>query len=337
MYWPRAERDTFAGARRDGAVAGEPRRPARLGRLRRPQGRVDMWMQMMPPRSSTACRPSSSRPRNAQVVEAKRAGDAATARRIAAFHKPTLAAWVSNLLARQKEEAGQLLELAQALREAHRTLDPEQFRALNHQQHVVIAGLARLAGGLARQAGQPVSPSVLYEVEQILHAALADPEVAEQWAAGRLTKVPAVSTDFPGRSPLAQVPKKDAKPEKPTPAPASRKVPDAAEEKRRARLKEAMKAATAAAAEASRRDDDVRRAEEEHEQATSRRSAADERVALLAARLGEAEEERRTAAEAADEAFVRVRDAAREQKAAQRKSARTSLVVERLSGGDSGR
>ncbi|MFD0607779.1 MULTISPECIES: hypothetical protein [Streptomyces] len=275
--------------------------------------------------------------RNAQVVEAKRAGDAATARRIAAFHKPTLAAWVSNLLARQKEEAGQLLELAQALREAHRTLDPEQFRALNHQQHVVIAGLARLAGGLARQAGQPVSPSVLHEVEQILHAALADPEVAEQWATGRLTKVPAVSTDFPGTSPLAQMPKKDAKPEKPTPAPASRKAPDAAEEKRRARLKEAMKAATAAAAEASRRDDDVRRAEEEHEQATSRRSAADERVALLTARLGEAEEERRTAAEAADEASVRVRDAAREQKAAQRKSARTSLVVERLSGGDSGR
>ncbi|MFE4847733.1 hypothetical protein, partial [Streptomyces sp. NPDC056689] len=203
--------------------------------------------------------------RDAQVVEAKRAGDAAAARRIAAFHKPTLAAWVSNLLARQKEEAGQLLELAEALREAHRTLDPEQFRTLSHQQHAVIAGLARQAGGLARQAGQPVSPSVLHEVEQILRAVLADPEVAEQWATGRLTKVPAVCPDFPGTSPLAQVSKKDAEPEEPAPAPPSEKALDAAEEKRRARLKDAMKAATEAAAEASRRDDGVRRAEEEHE------------------------------------------------------------------------
>jgi hypothetical protein len=272
--------------------------------------------------------------RNAQAAEAKRAGDAATARRIAAFRKPSLAAWVSNLLAREKEEAGQLLELAEALREAHRTLDPEQFRTLSHQQHVVVAGLARQAGGLARQAGQPVSPSVLHEVEQILHAALADPEVAEQWATGRLTKVPAVSTDFPGTTPLAQVSRKDAKPEELSPAPASQKARDAAEEKRRARLKEAMKEATEAAAEASRRDDDVRRAEEEHEQATARRTAADERVALLTVQLSEAEEERRTAAEAADEASVRVRDAAREQKAAQRRAASTSRAVERLSGGD---
>jgi hypothetical protein len=275
--------------------------------------------------------------RNAQAAEAKRAGDAATARRIAAFRKPSLAAWVSNLLAREKEEAGQLLELAEALREAHRTLDPEQFRTLSHQQHVVVAGLARQAGGLARQAGQPVSPSVLHEVEQILHAALADPEVAEQWATGRLTKIPAVSTDFPGTMPLAQVARKDAKPEKLIPAPARQKAPDAAEEKRRARLKEAMKAATTAAAEASRRDDDMRRAEEEHEQATARRTAADERVALLTVELGEAEEERRTAAEAADEASVRVRDAAREQKAAQRKSVSASRAVERLAGGDSDR
>ncbi|MFD4708999.1 hypothetical protein ACFWN5_04755 [Streptomyces sp. NPDC058430] len=275
--------------------------------------------------------------RDAQVVEAKRAGDAAAARRIAAFHKPTLAAWVSNLLARQKEEAGQLLELAEALREAHRTLDPEQFRTLSHQQHAVIAGLARQAGGLARQAGQPVSPSVLHEVEQILRAVLADPEVAEQWATGRLTKVPAVSPDFPGTSPLAQVSKKDAEPEEPAPAPPSERAPDAAEEKRRARLKDAMKAATEAAAEASRRDDGVRRAEEEHERAAARRSAADERVALLTAQLGEAEEDRRTAAEAADEASERVRDAAREQKAARRKSASASRAVERLSGGASGR
>ncbi|MFF1315484.1 hypothetical protein ACFVZL_32360 [Streptomyces sp. NPDC058320] len=274
--------------------------------------------------------------RNAQVAEARRAGDAATARRIAALHKPTLAAWVSNLLARQKEEARQLLELAEALREAHRTLDPEQFRTLSHQQHVVIAGLARQAGGLARQAGLPVSPSVLHEVEQILRAALADPEVAEQWATGRLTKVPAVSTDFPGAAPLAQVSTKGAKPEKPTPAPAIRKAPDAAEEKRRARLKEAMKAATEAAAESSRPDDDGRRAEDEHGQAPRPPAPGGPPAPHQAAPPAGGAGERRTAAEAADEASVRVRDAAREQNAARRKSASASRAVERLSGGDSG-
>ncbi|MFJ3990920.1 hypothetical protein ACIPWY_20015 [Streptomyces sp. NPDC090032] len=289
----------------------------------------------LPPAQFTAAR-------GARAAEARRDGDAATARRIAGFRKPTLAAWVSNLLARQREEAGQLLELAQALREAHRTLDPEQFRTLSHQQHAVITGLARQAGGLARQAGQPVSVSVLHEVEQILHAVLADPEVAERWATGMLTKVPAVSTDFPGTASLAQVSARSAQANKPAAAaPASaptsaRKAPDAALEKRRARLKEAMKAATEAAAEASRREDDVRRAEEELEQATARRSAADERVALLTAQLGEAEEERRTAAATAEEASVRVRDAARERKAAQRKAERTSLAVERLSAGDTG-
>ncbi|MFF1357804.1 hypothetical protein [Streptomyces sp. NPDC058297] len=289
----------------------------------------------LPPAQFTAAR-------DARAAEAKRDGDAATARRIAAFRKPTLAAWVSNLLARQKEEAGQLLELAEALREAHRTLDPEQFRTLSHQQHVVIAGLARQAGGLARQAGQPVGVSVLHEVEQILHAALADPEVAEQWATGTLTKVPTVSTGFPGTASSAQVSAHSAKAKKPaaaTPAAvptSARKTPDAALEKRRARMKEAMKAATEAAAEASRRDDDMRRAEEEQEQATARRSAADERVALLTTRLGEAEEERCTAAAAAEEASVRVRDAAHEQKAAQRKAESTSRAVERLSAGDPG-
>ncbi|MGW6155045.1 hypothetical protein ACWFRM_18190 [Streptomyces sp. NPDC055144] len=163
--------------------------------------------------------------RNAWAAEAKRAGDADTARRIAAFHKPTLAAWVSNLLAREKEEAGQLLELAEALREAHRTLDPEQFRTLSHQQHVVIAGLARQAGGLARQAGQAVSPSVLHEVEQILHAALADPEVAEQWATGRLAKVPAVSTDFPGTAPLRRCRRRTQSPKSPPRLPQGKRPP----------------------------------------------------------------------------------------------------------------
>ncbi|MEU6660020.1 hypothetical protein [Streptomyces sp. NPDC046821] len=259
--------------------------------------------------------------RDARAAEAKQAGDAAAARLISRLRKPTLAAWVSNLLARRKDEAGRLLQLAEAMRDAHRTLDPEQFRTLSHQQHVVIAGLAREAGGLAREAGQPVSGNVLQEVEQTLRAALADPEVAEQWATGRLTKTLAAPTEFPGTAPLAQV-KHDGGESRPR---------DAAADKRRARLKDAMKAATEAAAELSKRDVEVRRAEEAHERATARQSAADEHVAQLTTKLGEADDERRAAAEEADAAALRVKDATRERKAAQRKADTTSQAVRRLS------
>ncbi|MFF2503800.1 hypothetical protein ACFVTY_10560 [Streptomyces sp. NPDC058067] len=278
----------------------------------------------LPPAQFTATRAT-------RAAEARQAGDAPAARRIAGLRKPTLAAWVSNLLARRTEEAGQLLQLAQALREAHRTLDPDQFRTLSHQRHVVVAGLAREAGRLARQAGQPVSGSVLHEVEQILHAALADPEIAEQWSTGTLTKAPAAPTDFPGTAPVAQVKQKPGGPAAPA---RGGKERDTAADRRRARLKDAMKAATEAAAEVNRRDEAVRRAEKEHERATARRSAADERVEQLTARLGEAQEEQRAAAEEADAAARRVREATRERRAAQRTADTASRAVRRLSDGD---
>ncbi|MFD6540819.1 hypothetical protein ACFWF6_31040, partial [Streptomyces goshikiensis] len=71
-----------------------------------------------------------------------------------------------------------------------------------HDQHVVIGELARTARALAAEAGQMVSEPVQREVEQILHAVLADADVAAQWAAGRLTKAPDVVSGFTGLEPL---------------------------------------------------------------------------------------------------------------------------------------
>ncbi|MFD5415481.1 hypothetical protein [Streptomyces nojiriensis] len=74
------------------------------------------------------------------------------------------------------------IQLGEALRAAHRTLDAGWLRKLSRDQHVVIGELARAARALAAEAGQAVSESVLHEVERILHAVLADPGVAGQWA-----------------------------------------------------------------------------------------------------------------------------------------------------------
>ncbi|MGW7192617.1 hypothetical protein, partial [Streptomyces sp. NPDC054838] len=142
--------------------------------------------------------------RDAAAARLKAAGDKAGAKRVAGLRRPTLAAWASNTLVRtEPDEAGQFLQLGQALREAHRDLDGEQLRHLSHEQHVVIGALAREAVRLAEEAGTPVSDAVEREVEQILHAVLADPGAAEDWASGRLAKVPAVAAEFPVAAPDA--------------------------------------------------------------------------------------------------------------------------------------
>ncbi|MGW1640572.1 hypothetical protein [Streptomyces lavendulae] len=116
--------------------------------------------------------------RDEYVAKARKAGDREFAAAIEALRKPTVAAWTAVLLARRRpKEAQSLVQLGEALRTAHRTLDAGQLRQLSHDQHVLIQELARTARALAAQAGQAVSEPVLHEVEQILHAVLADPDV----------------------------------------------------------------------------------------------------------------------------------------------------------------
>ena len=75
-------------------------------------------------------------------------------------------------------------------------LDAERLRVASRQQNQLISALARTDAVLAREAGQPVSDTVLHEIEQALHGVLADPDVAERWSKGRLVKVPEAAVDF---------------------------------------------------------------------------------------------------------------------------------------------
>ncbi|MEV4655318.1 hypothetical protein [Micromonospora sp. NPDC049301] len=129
--------------------------------------------------------------RDAAVAEARRAGDPATARQLARLRRPTVAAWLVNLLAIHRPElVADLVQLADALRAAQRDLRGPRLRELSAQRRAVVGALVAEVRKLA--AAEPDAPSAgklpLAEVEATLNAALSDTEVAEQVRSGRLLR-----------------------------------------------------------------------------------------------------------------------------------------------------
>ncbi|WP_133895745.1 hypothetical protein [Streptomyces sp. KS 21] len=259
--------------------------------------------------------------RDERAAKARKDGQAQAARAIAGLRRPTRAAFASNLLVRRRpKEVAAFLELGAALRRAHRSLDGTQLKDLSHQRHVVVAALARTARQLAEEEGQAVSESVAHEVEQTLHAALADPDAAEQWSSGRLATAltpPVGFTGLPATAPVRPQPavtRTEAPPKpkpKPKPTPKSTPKPSRAAEQRRARHEQARRKAEETGAEATAREAELREAERgqrDHEQALAE---ADARVAELERQLRGARTGRTEARRALAEATGRVRDAAR--------------------------
>ncbi|WP_432169004.1 hypothetical protein [Streptomyces sp. 1222.5] len=99
--------------------------------------------------------------RDRRALDARRSGEQDLAREIGALRRPSLGAWVSNLLVRrQPDEVPPLLALGEELRRAHRELDGPRLRRLARRQNEVIGALARQARRLAGQAGHPVGEGV---------------------------------------------------------------------------------------------------------------------------------------------------------------------------------
>ncbi|MGB2568209.1 hypothetical protein ACPFP2_07150 [Micromonospora citrea] len=129
--------------------------------------------------------------RDAAVAEARRAGDAAAARRIAGLKRPTVAAWLVNLLALERPElVADLAQLAEALRTAQRDLKGPKLRELSAQRRAVVGALVAEVRRIAARTpdAPPAARLPLAEVESTLNAALADTEVAEQVRSGQLLK-----------------------------------------------------------------------------------------------------------------------------------------------------
>jgi DNA repair exonuclease SbcCD ATPase subunit len=128
--------------------------------------------------------------RDEAVEAARRTGDRDTASAIAGLRRPTVAAWLVNLLARRRTElVDDLLELGEALRRAQRDLRGEELRELSTRRRAAVVGLVAEARKLAREAGRSGRENLpLTEVEATLSAALAEPELADAVRAGTLTK-----------------------------------------------------------------------------------------------------------------------------------------------------
>ncbi|BCB79976.1 hypothetical protein GCM10022251_08400 [Phytohabitans flavus] len=167
--------------------------------------------------------------RDEAVAEAKASGDVDAAREIAKLRKPTVAAWLVNLLAiRRPDLMGELVELSRALRAAQRDLQGPQLRELSAQRRQAVAGLV----DEARKLGLAADPSLtraklpLSEVENTLTAALSDEDVAAQVRSGRLVRAAAYAGfgEVP-RPQLRLVTAEEAVPERPAPRAEDRRGP----------------------------------------------------------------------------------------------------------------
>lgn len=277
--------------------------------------------------------------RDRAASEARRAGENERAKAVAALRRPTLAAWAANLLARQDaDQTDRFLQLGRELREAHRALHPQQLRELGHQQHRIIATLTLRAVTLADAADQPLTESVRQQVERVLRAVLADPDIAEVWAAGRLVKVPDSSPDFLALGPDVLPPgagtdRRTAPTTTATGRTGSRSAAgaeDAAGQRERTRLENARAEADTTASAAEQLERARHTADQEHEQALALLTAAQERIATLEAELHRAREERTAARAQAQRAQGRVRETAKAARAARRAADTAQRTVDTL-------
>lgn len=189
--------------------------------------------------------------RTAAAAQAKNDGDTELAGRIAQLKKPNTAGWLANqLVRRHPKEIEDLADLGETLRDAMRRLAGDELRQAAGRQQQAVYALVQLAEQVAAEQGQGASADAKRGLEQTLHAALVDPEVAAELTAGRLTG-PLSRTGFPDiaiGSAAAFAPPAPAKPKSgKTPGKAGKDADEEAEERQAERqaIAEAEAAATA--------------------------------------------------------------------------------------------
>ncbi|WP_433165511.1 hypothetical protein [Kribbella sp. CA-247076] len=126
--------------------------------------------------------------RNELAKQLKADGDQLGSTRLKAMRKPTVAAWVTNLVARQRpDDLDDLLALGDEFREATADLDGERLRELTPKRHKLLDKLAKSAAELAAKEGQKVSADVAQKLRETLDAALVDPAAGDAVREGRLS------------------------------------------------------------------------------------------------------------------------------------------------------
>jgi hypothetical protein len=138
-----------------------------------------------------------------QVVrQARAAGHRDLASELHALRRPTLSAWLVNMLTRhQRARMQQLFALGRELRQAQTRLDGDQLRRLPAQQQALIAELLDGARRHAAEAGVRPTETALSEVEATLQAGLVDLAAASTVMSGHLVR----PMSHAGFGPLPQV------------------------------------------------------------------------------------------------------------------------------------
>jgi hypothetical protein len=136
----------------------------------------------LPPKAFTAAR-------DERVAAARNAGDRALASELGALKRPTVGAWLVNLVAlHQPDTVESLVSLGQAIRDAQGVVSAAELRELSTRRRAELDAALALVRRLASDAGETATPAQVSEAEGTLAAAMADPEAAEQVRAGRLLK-----------------------------------------------------------------------------------------------------------------------------------------------------
>lgn len=245
---------------------------------------------------------------SARNALAKGAEDPRLAAQIAALRKPSAAAWVVNVFARERSaQLGEALRLAEELREAQDDLDAATLAELGRQRRALTTRLAAEAVGIVKARGARVTDATLEAVRQTISAAFFDPDAAAAVASGRLVRElePAVAVDLAtavgGGTPEV-------------PASAPEPVDEIAARRESRKAEKALRDAEQAHARATR---DAQRAARDAGDAADRADRATARIAELERDLARArmdadsaEEDAAATAERQDRAAGRARETA---------------------------
>lgn len=254
-------------------------------------------------------------------ARAKEASGADLTAAIKALRKPSVAAGVVNLFARERaEQLGEALQLAQELREAQADLDAATLAKLGRERRALTHRLAQNAAELARARGERITPSTLDAVQQTISAAFFDPDAAAAVASGRLVRElePSATIDLSmvvaGGAPGAPVVKA---------APAD----EVGARRRRREAEHAVREAEKARAQAER---EQQKAEKAHASAIARAEELTARVAELEAELAQTRKDAEQAATDAAAADERRADAADDLAAAERAADEAQGALDQL-------
>ncbi len=125
--------------------------------------------------------------RDEQVRRARDQGRRELAHALSRLRRPTHAAWLLNLLVRERADAvEELLACRERFQEAYESGDGGLLRELSARRERLTTDLVRAARRIGANRGVRVTAETVREIERTLGAALVDPDVARRVRGGRL-------------------------------------------------------------------------------------------------------------------------------------------------------